>query len=191
MKIHQIKVRSDGRQHLCVTREADAALLTFNGQPKVLWDAVKFYIFNPLDRPPDFWHIGTSSAFAFDPTSGALGQLPLDALLDDAGERLPIEVEDGTPLVVLNVLTVANALDVERTTWAPYDQGRHRFVDGGKGAFQFVPNRVPETSIFKIPQNNAAGIFCCERDGDPDREFRAAVAQAGLTGLRFECVWDG
>ena len=54
----------------------------------------------------------------------------------------------------------------------------------------FLPDEVPASNIFKIPQV-IDRIYTWEVDGNPEDEFKACVEANGLTGLYFEPVWSG
>ena len=191
VKVYLIDVDAIRFSPLCPVNDDDVKVLVFKGIPIKAWPKPKFFMFNPLRDPPDFWSIGGADTFAFDADRSPFNELPINAHLDDAGEWLEIDVEDvARPLSLLNVTTVANALDVARSRWRSFDAGSHKYVDPEPGSYVFHADRLPETSIFKIPQNNASEIFCWERTRDPRYEFKAAVEDEGLTGLKFNLIWE-
>ena len=53
----------------------------------------------------------------------------------------------------------------------------------------FLPRRLPESGLFKVPHLDTTHIFYLERSDDPD-SFIRTVDVNELTGLRFESVWN-
>ena len=101
-------------------------------------------------------------------------------LFEMAGEILPMQVERGPKLYLLNILDCINALDYSRTKWDYYD-------DGTKGRileYKLHKNRIGnESTIFKIPETSKTEIFCFTDDRDEDDQF---YHKHKLTGLIFE-----
>jgi hypothetical protein len=107
-----------------------------------------------------------------------------------AGELLPLPC-DGVELTVLNVLECINCLDHERSTWLTTKDGQRIYPDPfKKGSYVFHAERLPESSLFKIPELRQGRVLCRERDGDPELEFKAAVELHGLVGLKFQLLWQ-
>ncbi len=165
----------------------------FKGTTIIDWQSPPLFVHNPLLKVPDFWSSCFDGGFIVDPEQPCFQQMPLGGELDLAGELLPLDTEGGLQLSALNVTNVVNALDKSRTKWSSTDNGRHMYVDvmrGGPDAYQFHEDRLPESCLFKLPQNAASAVFCIERTGDPATEFKACVEKLGLTGLQFRLIWE-
>lgn len=143
----------------------------------------KAYFLSENDNPiPDIAWIGMST-FAFqDEVATAL----LD-ILEDAGELLPFTVE-GEQWYCFNVLAKTdNGIDHEKSKYE-IDDGEMRF---GLTKPAFISENLPDTSLFKIKDDNYTNIYCIDkRDTDEDvlSNFFCAVAGHGFTGVIFEEV---
>ena len=188
MRVFEIDYDVNLHQQLHTSDPSDFKwLLKLRGLRAEDWLTPKMHIGSPQLAAPDFWSAEGELAFTPDPH-----RLPIDVYshLEMAGQWLPIEVDGGPKLVILNVTQVANAVDVRKTRWTSTDNGQHIHVDHKPGSFVFHSDRLPESSIFKVPQNNYVQILCLERSGDPREEFKAAVESDGLKGLKFRLLWE-
>ncbi|HWK05710.1 MAG TPA: hypothetical protein VNS58_18850 [Puia sp.] len=184
MKIYEIKPELDKIQNILPVDENDYALLDFAGQPKLSgWEPINFYIFNPLRKKANFFILASNSgALVMD----ELAMYELSSYFGLAGELLPIILEDGTKLYILNVVEVANSLNKEKTEFDYYD-------DGTRGRILkpiFHDNRFPESSIFKIPETVKTTVLTYSGVKDPNDEFITAYKQSGLTGLIFNELYS-
>lgn len=189
MKVFELRYDLDTYQQLLPAQTDNVLSLACEGLPKAAtWTKPLLYVDNPLLKVPDFWYTGSPGAVAFDPK-----KMPLEvySALEEAGEWLPVRVEDGKDLVVLNVTQVVNALDKERTHWHRNAKGERMYIEFTAGSHAFHPERFGESSICKIPENNAVSILCLERSGDKNEEFKAAVEHYQLKGLKFNLFWEG
>ncbi len=160
--------------------------LFFDGLPRLdSWNPPRFYIQNPLKDKSNFF-IVASGAFAFDQT---VREDPiLSMFLEMAGEILPIELETGEPLYVLNVTQIGNALDQERSGFRK-DPSTGVVVTVEK--YMFHANRLPESPIFKIPETRRAKVLTfAGRYANPDDEFYEPYHRSGFTGLKFQELWN-
>lgn len=83
-----------------------------------------------------------------------------------------------------------DALDKSRSKYEIETQGLQ--VNLREGAF--APEKLPQTSLFKIPHDNFTDIYCAARvscDEDVATNFFAAVAAYGYTGIQFLEVYSG
>jgi hypothetical protein len=106
-------------------------------------------------------------------------------LFEIAGEILPLKVERGEKLFLLNILDCRNALDYDKTVWDYYSNGRKgRILNAA-----FHVNRIGNVStLFKIPETCETSIYCYidDRDKDKDDQFYHLYHKYNLTGLIFE-----
>ncbi len=142
------------------------------------------YFDKKSDKPlPDIAYIGMLTfAFRRDVASELL------EILEKVGELLPFYV-GGEPWYCLNVLESTDALDEEKTKYQ-YDDGKTKFNPIG---FVFDVNKLPESSLFKIPEDNHTNIFCIDRreiKGQIMGDFFYVVDKLGLTGVKFERVYS-
>jgi hypothetical protein len=104
-------------------------------------------------------------------------------IFEMSGEILPIKVERGPQLYVLNILQCMNGLNYDKTKWDYYE-------DGTKGRilkYSIHKDRViNETSLFKIPETSKIDIFCYADVQDRIDEFYHIYHDNDLTGLVFE-----
>jgi hypothetical protein len=103
-----------------------------------------------------------------------------------SGELLPLP-HKAEMLHVLNATECVNALDEDTTEWI---YGKTTGTRIGIRRYSFYANRLLEGPLFKIPETSATDILTIEGMKDPDDEFKGRVEQLGLTGLRFEEIWD-
>jgi len=110
----------------------------------------------------------------------------LAGFFEMAGEILPLPFGDSM-FYLINVLQCVNSLDQERTIWAQVG------VDGPKHIieYQFYPDRVVESSIFKIPETACSEVLTISGLMDSEDEFKFVVESRGFKGLLFEELWSG
>jgi hypothetical protein len=120
---------------------------------------------------PDYTEVGQGPVF------GRRALDTLDDLLDDHGERLPIEVTDNGELTILNVTDVRDALDEDASKLERFRDGRVMVID----CYVLRPNELDGATIFKLPQQRA-------RTYVTDR-FADRVRETGLTGMRLIERW--
>jgi hypothetical protein len=147
------------------------------------WDFYEMYISNPAKKNKNFYTNLTSGILIFDEHSLEICR----TVFEMAGEILPINVERGPDLYLLNVLECMNGLNYETTQWDYYNDGtRGRILKYG-----FHPERVlNESSIFKIPEQISTSIFCYADIKNPDDEFYHIYHKYKLTGLIFEELYN-
>jgi hypothetical protein len=151
-------------------------LFQFNGTPRLdTWTKPPVYVYEPRLERPDIWHIVTAAVLVASPPIIEM----LEPFVSEAGELLPVQLtENGETLYALNILRDFDCLE---STDA--DLSELRLYPN------FMPHRLPESGLLKIPQVDTTHIFCLERDDDAE-SFRARIERHGLTGLTFELVWS-
>lgn len=147
------------------TREADA------------WIPFPVYDVMPLHREGDFWG-EFGGAFAVKRSSLA----PIVKFIDQSCELLPIAMEEGPELVIMNVVYVPNCLDRKRSMFDEVDTSR--IVN-----YVFHAERLGY-SLFKIPERRHSEVLCVEGVVAPHDEFKATVERSGMTGLIFKKLWS-
>src|SRR6218665_83516 len=177
MKVFRAQHNSNLVPHLLPT---NSAYYDFDCKPKKnLWTPYNVYNADPIKKARNFYSIYTYGVLVFDDKALDICQ----TVFEMSGEILPIQVERGPKLYLLNVLQCMNGLDYNRTKWDYYD-------DGTKGRileYKFHENRiVNESTIFKIPETCATSIFCFTDERDEDDQFYHLYHKHKLTGLIFE-----
>ncbi len=133
---------------------------------------------NPKTKPKNFYLLD-SSCLVFDQKTLELCR----SVFEMSGEIIPIQIERGPELYILNILECMNGLDYENTVWDYYG-------DGTKGRileYAFHKERIiNESTIFKIPETVNIDIFCFANTKDREDEFYHIYHDNGLTGLLFE-----
>ena len=148
------------------------------------WIPQTFYIEKPLIPKPNLFWIGPS-AFVCDEKARELAGEPLEM----SGEFLLIHVEgEKGKYWIYNITNCINVVDSKKSKWQKLGPGPN---DRQLLKPSFIEARFGEESIFKIPEDRGARMYCLECSGDADDgEFKAVVEHHGLTGLEFELVWD-
>lgn len=80
----------------------------------------------------------------------------------------------------INIITVLNCIDYEHAKYKMFsDQKRIMRFE----TYSFFEDKINQTHIFKIIDEPVRKPFVSDT-------FKNAVEEAGLTGFRFELVWD-
>lgn len=151
----------------------------FDCEPKKdTWEDILFYVHNPKTKPKNFYST-SGGCLVFDEKTLELCR----NVFEMSGEIIPIQIERGPKLYILNILECMNGLDYDNTVWDYYK-------DGTKGRilkYAFHKERViNESTIFKIPETAKTDIFCFADTKDREDEFYHIYHDNGLTGLLFE-----
>lgn len=180
MKVLRVNSELDKIQNILPAEDYEFEVLSFNGQPKLEgWTKKRFFVFNPLKKRKNFFILGSDGgALAMDEKAA----IELAEFWSLAGELLPIYLETGEELFILNVLEVCNCLDQERTKFDYYSDGTR----GRVLAPVFHIDRWPESSIFKIPELIRTHVLTYVDVKGSEDEFYTAYKNSGLSGLRFE-----
>jgi hypothetical protein len=185
MRIFKIKNDSNFVQVLCPVDNPSTPLsfLTFDCEPReTSWQEFEVYVQNPKTKAENFYSM-PSGILVCDGYALELCR----TVFEMSGEILPIKVERGKELYIINILECMNGLNYETTEWDYYK-------DGTKGRilkFGFHPERVlNESSLFKIPETSKTDIFCWADIKHPDDEFYHIYHNNNLTGLIFEELYN-
>jgi hypothetical protein len=144
---------------------------------------VPWYVLNPTKIRGNFFNIGPGT-IGFDQKVFESGMVEI---FEMAGEILAIEVEDVGKLYILNVLECANCLDKGKSEIERYPNGEFRRVT----QYSFHPNRLSESSLFKIPETCKIEILTFTGLKGYEEEFKSMYEDHSFTGLSFEELWSG
>ena len=139
----------------------------FNGVPfGKKWKTPTFFIEKPLVQKPNFWNI-CLAVVCDEKAREVAGEA-----LEMSGEFLPIRVEgEKGKFWIYNITNCINVVDTNKTEWQKLGPGPN---DRMLKKPWFIPTRFGEETIFKIPEDRGARMYCVEFSGDPDDgEFKA------------------
>ncbi len=184
MKIYRVAVDANSTQWIMprVSEDRILEVLSFdcNKRNNDL-AALSWYVFDPKTKAKNFY-CGIPGALIFDQKVYDSNLLDL---FEMAGEVLPLKLENGEILYVLNVLECVNMLNQHKTIWDIYG-------DGTKGRilqYSFHES-VPESSIFKIPETSRIDVLTYVGiKGDALDEFYNLYKKMGFTGLEFKEIY--
>lgn len=146
------------------------------------WPDLEVYSPYPRLPEPDIWKVmGISSGFAMTDRTRRL----FEECLVGSGEWLPLRFR-GEELHFLNILEDVDCLDEPKSEFFYGSTGKRLYPPI---RYSFVLSRLPESSVFKIPETDFAEVLTFE-GRYPDGEFKPLVESLGATGLRFEPVWS-
>lgn len=181
MKIYKIKTDSNNVQLVQPTDHSKITLDRFKFDcetKKTDFQNIEFYVYNPKVNNKDFYDGGVG-CLSFDERTLELCKI----VFEMSGEVIPIKVERGDDLYLLNVMECMNGLNYEETKWDYYSNG----TKGRILKYAFHKERVMnESTIFKIPETSKTDIFCFADVKDRDDEFYYIYHDNNLTGLIFE-----
>ena len=148
----------------------------FEGTPiSDLWEPPDVYVRSPMLKIPDIWP-GPALTFSLDERSFE----NLSPIVREAGEMLPIPF-DGRVLYAVNITSVVDCIDLEHSDYSELTCWFQKY------AFR---EECFQTTLFKIPQTDAAEVLTVEGIGDPNREFKPLVEKHQLSGLLFRPLWS-
>ena len=183
MRVFKINLAVDDFRSLLArdARVHERRLFALDGSPKLdAWTEPQEAVYDNEEAPlPDILSCEAGNMLLFGKSSSLLRPH-----LAPIAEFLPV-VWAGQAGEVVNITRFADCLDPDRTEWCcDEDSGKRLFVE----RHQFVPERVPLDLPFKIKEQAFAN-FCAE--GDNESGFRWLVESHGISGLRFDQVWEG
>lgn len=123
-----------------------------------------------------------SNTPGFSPHIPVFDQKAIMALCDflkENAEVLPLNCEDGD-FYAINVTNVLDCIDYEKAVYKTFKDGKRiiRFMK-----YSFDLSKVKSQHLFKIRDGLLMRPFVSD-------EFRNKVLECGLTGFKFELVWD-
>jgi len=188
VKVFKIRVEANKCQWIIPDDEefTKQGNLRFDGSLKLNnWNPPKFYIQKPTQEKSNFFIINVGT-LAFD--QSVMDNPMMAMFFEKAGEILPIELETGEPLYLLNTTEIINALDIERSEYRvnPRTGAKVKLVK-----HVFKPDRFTQSSIFKIPETKTGEVLTFDSHfSNPLDEFYSNYRESGFTGLKFEEVWS-
>lgn len=152
-------------------------MIEFDGTPRqATWASPPLYVENPLEPRPNFSMLVGSASIVME-------RVALDAVrphLLGVGELLQARVRD-EELWIANVTNVVDCLDISLSRTDEFGIIR---------GYSFQEHRLPEATVFKIPQTAALEIMAVEHGEHRGFEFKATVEDLHLSGLRFTELWN-
>ena len=127
------------------------------------------------DKLPDFTNMGLTPI----PTFSEHAIHTLGPMLSDHGEFAPIQMDEPVKYFGFNPTTVVDILDESRSEIVRFSSGRVMAVD--RHVLLACVKQLPP--IFKIPQTRRNTTYVNEA-------FVARVKATGLTGFKFNLLWD-
>lgn len=122
----------------------------------------------------DFTAIGSSVDV---PALSARAKGVVAPLLGEGAEWLPLSFDE-TDYWLLNILTLVDALDLDKSVIRTLPNGKVLNID----TYAFRWEAIEREWLFKVPQHPYR-VLCSER-------FRSVAASEQLTGLFFQPLWD-
>ena len=166
--------------------DKDTCLFPYLGKGRPFqgeWKPIQLYIADPANPRPDIF--GFPGGFVCDEAVFRLLGEPLEM----STEVLSVSVEgEAKRFYACHITNSYNAVDKEKSLWRPpgYKNGRKMLITPA-----FIPEKLGDQSLFKIPDDCYTREYCLERSGDAeDGEFKALVDSHNLTGLEFKLVWS-
>ncbi len=181
MNVYSVSLDVDHYQSLeLVNLDSDwEAMYEFDGTPIKSWQPLKVEAFFDEELKAQLPAGDFPSLFADIPALSQRAVEVLQPLIAGDAELLPLECSE-CQYSILNVTNVVDALDEAESEIV-------RFPDGKKvldiKRFVFVPAKLHNESIFKLPQLLLGQIFVTDR-------FVNAVRAAGLVGVNFIWLWS-
>jgi hypothetical protein len=138
------------------------------------WKPQPVYIDSQRLERPSFWKLWGPSTIAMDASVVDL----LGHHLYPVGELLPLyESRTREEFYALNITPDVDCVDPK--AYSLNDLVLYP---------EFLPHRLPESGLFKIPQLVDTDTFYIECDDDQET-FRGEIFRHELTGLRFNPIW--
>ena len=144
------------------------------------WDKPTFYLNDPLLKRGDFFHI-SPSVLCF---TRKVFYSELGSELGKVGEILEINIErEDEPVYILNSLIRYNCLNHSELKYQnPFTKVFPLITE-----FSFHPNRIGDSTIFKLPDSPEVPLLCISSS---DREcFHDLYKSSNFSGLEFKEIW--
>lgn len=166
-------------------------MYVFDGTSRIAtWHEPTFWVYNPILPSSDFVSAGGTIAFG----EKLKANHRVMECLEMSGEFLPIRLETGERYYILNVTDCINSLDHSACMFGRYyDTESQSVKQGSLEGYAFHPERISSAPIFKVPETVKAHVLTSRNTGRlhcPD-DFMTVYEEEGLTGLKFEKVWEG
>jgi len=145
------------------------------------WKDLEVFTLNPLMPTSNFPYLCAGTILC-----DKLAVEKLFKFFEMAGELLPV-INEGETYYALNVIECINMLNQKDTEW---EINRVSGIKVWINKFSFHPDRVLESTLFKIPETYRAEILTYADVIDPEDEFYYQYQKSGLKGLIFEKLWS-
>jgi hypothetical protein len=183
-KVYQIKADVDRFQSFLISddRLAVSRAYLFDGTPVAHWFPPPVEVRDPTLSAGDFGGFNATS-WSVAASPHALASPECLSFLEAGGQILPLyygEQEFG----LVNITTQVDALDAAHSVWV---HGKRTKQPIRIERYAFHPDRLPSSSLFKIPQTMA--ILCHETDDSP-QGFKSMIERLGFEGLIFHELWS-
>ena len=165
---------------------AEQGNLLFDGTSKSEeWNPPRFYLHAPNEEGVNFF-IVAAGVFACD--QSVMDHPMMAMFFEMAGEVLPIELECGKQLYILNTTEIVNALDLEKSR---FRKSPSTGIVVAVEQHIFKPERFTQSPIFKIPETCRAQVLTfAGRFVNPEDEFLKNYFASEFSGLEFEKLWS-
>jgi hypothetical protein len=184
LKIYKARPDVDRFQYLLLADERDRRdFPSFDGRMVEQWRPPGVFSYQPQLQAGDFWGFNMTAA-TWATTPDATERLA--RFLLRAGQVLPVRY-GGEDFGLLNVTECVECLDHDATLWRLGATSRQPTMIE---KYAFRADRLPESTIFKIPETARGQILCIEGRGDPEDEFKPTAQRLGMTGLSFREIWS-
>jgi hypothetical protein len=184
MKIYRLRHDANNYQSLSPDDPTiwETNRLEFDCSPKAKdWISPPVHSSAPALPEGDFWTLGPGSLVVRPQATEKVR-----THLELAGELLPVAYKMRN-FTLLNVTECVDALDPSTTEWIIGEESGKKIMIERYGFFQ---SRVPESTLFKIPETCRGEILVVEGIKDPEDEFKHVVESTGMKGLFFELLWS-
>ena len=187
MVIYKVKVNANACQWVLPSDRTST--IQFSG--RVISDLIPptYYVHNPVMERSNFFIINPG-VLCFD--EATRNRERIDGIFERAGQILPIHLDTGEQLFILNVTECINAIDpsvVDRSVY--WNEELKRQMPGSIKKYAFHSHRLSGSTIFKIPEEVTACPFTHSGWVAEEDDFYIMYRKSGLTGLQFEKVWEG
>ena len=129
----------------------------------------------------NFAHIWGLEDFAIDDRAYEV----LHPIFSDCCEFLPFLPYQGKDFYWMNVLTIVDCLDHERTKQKIGKSGK---PFGKIEEYHFAPAQFTKATLFRVPKQ--VTLLTLTGTSHPQTEFKTLVERLGFTGLSFEEIWS-
>lgn len=178
MKIWQMNFEVDAYDNLIPVRDLTLEeKQTFDGRMhKNTWKPLKIKRMEPKKKLP----LADVSGFFFIPAFNQRAVNALLPLIANSVELLELDFSK-KQYFGINVINVLDVIDHVNSKFTMFSDQK-RILTFEKYAFRMC-NEIKEAHIFKIVDKPLRIIFVSD-------EFKRVVEETGLTGFKFELVWD-
>lgn len=185
MRVYEVEADVDHFMQFVCEDEAftESALFCLDGTPRAeIWTAHKMQPFSVSLECGDFSYVSGACSLLIWPRARKI----LRDVIQQSGELLPVDIGKDE-CCLLNVTECVDCLDERATVWVYGKETRKpiRIKEYG-----FVPSKLPQSSLFKIPERRKTRIYATEGLVANEQTFKWLVEANGLRGLLFKLIWS-